>query len=135
MKTIKQKGQAIVEFALIVPLFCLFMFGIFYAGMFAVDYVTLNNIAFVETRKAVIAHAGDSGKYSDVVKRKSDGVLLLNGWYDFGGKDNIDVTVNKPENGDTMTATITAEVDKNTSILLRTILPEKITIRSSMYSG
>ena len=30
----KQKGQSIIEFALVLPLFLLLVFGLFYIGMF-----------------------------------------------------------------------------------------------------
>ena len=42
---ISQKGQAVVEFAMILPLFLLFLFGIVYMGMIFADYMSINNMA------------------------------------------------------------------------------------------
>ena len=37
----KQRGQILIEFALILPLFLLMIFGIFYSGMLFYDYIAL----------------------------------------------------------------------------------------------
>lgn len=54
----KCKGQVIVEFALILPLFLLIMYGIIYSGMMFHDYSTLSNVARASAREAAIS--GDS---------------------------------------------------------------------------
>lgn len=41
----KQKGQILIEFALILPFFLLFVFGIIYCGMMFYDYSQLQNVA------------------------------------------------------------------------------------------
>ncbi len=41
----RQKGQAIVEFALVLPLFFLFSWGMIYIGLLYSDYLTLANWA------------------------------------------------------------------------------------------
>ena len=51
----KHKGQVIVEFALILPLFLLIMYGIIYSGMMFHDYSTLSNIARSSAREAAIS--------------------------------------------------------------------------------
>lgn len=50
-----QKGQSIVEFALILPFFIFFLFGIIYFGMGFADYVALNDIARGSARAASIS--------------------------------------------------------------------------------
>ena len=50
----KQKGQSIIEFALVLPLFLLLVFGLFYIGMFFADYLTLSSIARSSAREAAI---------------------------------------------------------------------------------
>lgn len=37
-----QRGQDLIEFALVIPLFLIFILGIMYCGFFFGDYVTLN---------------------------------------------------------------------------------------------
>ena len=59
----KQKGQSLVEFALVVPLFLLLLFGIIYSGMFFHDYSSLSNTARSAAREAAIIE-GDN--YSDI---------------------------------------------------------------------
>ena len=51
----KQKGQVIIEFALILPLFLILLFGIIYCGMLFYDYISLSNIARSAAREAAIS--------------------------------------------------------------------------------
>ena len=51
----KKKGQVIVEFALILPLFLLMIFGLIYSGMLFHDYSTLSNVARSATREVAIS--------------------------------------------------------------------------------
>ena len=51
----KHKGQSVVEFALVLPLFLLIMFGIIYTGMMFHDYTTVSNIARSSAREAAIS--------------------------------------------------------------------------------
>lgn len=46
----KQKGQAAVEFAFVVPLFFMMCFGMIYGGMAFMDYLQFNNTARVVAR-------------------------------------------------------------------------------------
>ena len=50
----RQKGQAIVEFALVLPLFFLFFWGMVYTGLLYKDYLTLSNIARESARAVSI---------------------------------------------------------------------------------
>lgn len=50
----KQRGQDIVEFALLIPFFFIFIFGIMYCGFLFGDYITLSNMARSAAREAVI---------------------------------------------------------------------------------
>lgn len=49
-----QKGQDIVEFALLLPVFLVIICGIMYVGFFFGDYMTLNNIARSAAREATV---------------------------------------------------------------------------------
>lgn len=51
----RQRGQVIVEFALILPLFLLMIFGLIYSGMLFHDYSTLSNVARSATREVAIS--------------------------------------------------------------------------------
>lgn len=50
----KQRGQDIVEFALLMPLFFIIFFGIMYCGFLFGDYLTLSSMARSAAREAVI---------------------------------------------------------------------------------
>ncbi len=50
----KSKGQSLVEFALILPLFLFLIFAIIYAGMLFHDYSALSSIARSAAREAAI---------------------------------------------------------------------------------
>jgi len=58
----KRKGQVIVEFAMILPLFLLIMYGIIYSGMMFHDYSTLSNIARAGAREAAISGETPTGE-------------------------------------------------------------------------
>ena len=50
-----QKGQDIIEFALLLPIFILIVVGIMYIGFFFSDYMTLSNLARSAARDAVVS--------------------------------------------------------------------------------
>ena len=60
----KRKGQSVVEFALVLPLFLFIMFGVIYTGMLFHDYATLSNIARTSAREAAVI-SGNEG-YSNI---------------------------------------------------------------------
>ena len=65
----KHKGQSTVEFALVLPLFLLVMFGTIYSGMMYHDYSTLSNIARACTREAALSatdSSNEQAKYEDI---------------------------------------------------------------------
>ena len=55
----KHKGQSVVEFALVLPLFLFIMFGVIYTGMMFHDYATLSNIARATAREAAVSDTSD----------------------------------------------------------------------------
>lgn len=70
-----QRGQDLIEFALVFPLFLVFILGIMYCGFAFGDYITLNNEARSAAREAVIgvssldtASTTENISYDDKVK-------------------------------------------------------------------
>lgn len=57
-----QKGQSIVEFALILPFFFLLLWGLVYFGLFFSDYLMLNSAARSCAREASLASSEDALK-------------------------------------------------------------------------
>lgn len=62
----KQKGQSLVEFALIVPFFLLLIFGLIYSGMLFHDYSSLSNTARSATREAALIEGYSEAEYNNI---------------------------------------------------------------------
>ena len=61
----RQKGQVIVEFAIVLPLFLFMIFGLIYSGMLFHDYSTLSNVARSAAREAAIMTSTDYSSISN----------------------------------------------------------------------
>ncbi len=88
----KHKGQVIVEFALILPLFLLILYGVIYSGMMLHDYSTLSNIARASAREAAITgNLLASGERYTTIETHYDGMLdnLLTSLYAKDGTNPI----------------------------------------------
>jgi Flp pilus assembly protein TadG len=55
-----EQGQTMVEFALVVPILCLILFGVLQFGALYNDYVTLTDASRVGARKATVSKYEDS---------------------------------------------------------------------------
>lgn len=79
----KHKGQSVVEFALVLPLFLFIMFGIIYTGMMFHDYTTLSNIARSSAREASVSGTGpeSSGRYTEIESHYLDQFNLMTNFY------------------------------------------------------
>ncbi len=51
----KQRGQTLVEFALMAPMIFLLIFGMIYGGVMFIDYMNLNNDARALARRIAVA--------------------------------------------------------------------------------
>ena len=59
----KQKGQSVVEFAFIVPIFFMMCFGMVYGGILFMDYIQFNNAARGVAREiALTTNANDRNR-------------------------------------------------------------------------
>ena len=102
----RHKGQVIVEFALILPLFLLIMYGIIYSGMMFHDYSTLSNIARASAREAALS---DPSKYTEIAGRYE--VLLDNLTTSFYTKADNDPISIEPEGTDGVKTTINMQLN------------------------
>lgn len=50
----RQRGQSVVEFAFILPVFTLFLFGLIYGGIMFLQYFNLSNDARAEARRIAV---------------------------------------------------------------------------------
>ncbi len=129
-----QKGQAIVEFALVLPLFLFLLFGIIYTGLLFKDYMTLSNLARETVRAAAIVEGTSSySAFADEYKTQA-GKLLTTDLYVIKDVTIADRTVSvTAEASDTVTVTeLIVTVNLNTSVPWD-ILPKEYKIDYSMY--
>ncbi|MBQ7480184.1 MAG: pilus assembly protein [Selenomonadaceae bacterium] len=90
----QQKGQAIVEFAFVLPFFLFLVFGIIYFGFLFKDYMTLSNVARSSAREAALGTDYDTVK--DYYK---DSTQLSTGVYTWSGEGDS-FTIEKITNGE-----------------------------------
>ncbi|MBQ9479626.1 MAG: pilus assembly protein, partial [Selenomonadaceae bacterium] len=65
----RQRGQSIIEFAVIVPFFLMFMLSVIYGGMMISDYLALKHVAGTAARVATLSGNNvELGANEDVLK-------------------------------------------------------------------
>lgn len=102
-----KRGQAMVEFAIIVPFFIFMLYAFSYLGMFFHDYLTLNEM----TRD--IARHESVGISFEKIKVNYSNTTFLTNVYTFDPEKNVKVVVaseivNGTANGQNVTVTLTA---------------------------
>ena len=125
------KGQSVVEFALVLPLFLFIMFGVIYIGMMFHDYITLSNIARSSAREAATSATYD---YGDIAKYYRDNQLdeLMTSFYKRADSDPIVIERVKPgteEEG--VQSTINMQLKVN-GFFIDMILPKTFGVRYYM---
>jgi Flp pilus assembly protein TadG len=102
-----ERGQTMVEFALVIPILCVVLFGILQFGALYNDYVTLTDATRVGARKAATSrHEDNPAAAAEAAARNSAKGL------DAGDLD-INVSATAWEHGETVTveATYPYEID------------------------
>ena len=62
----RQRGQSVVEFAFVLPLFTLFLFGLIYGGIMFLQYFNLSNDARAEARRIAVMTPTNRDSYFGV---------------------------------------------------------------------
>ena len=70
-----QKGQSVVEFAVIIPLFLIFVMGIIYGGFAFADYLRCNNAVREIARGYSVEETEKRGTFKDGVKGNKEEFL------------------------------------------------------------
>lgn len=129
----KQKGQAVVEFALVLPFFFMLFWGIVYTGLLYKDYLTLSNFARESARTASIQ--GTAACYH-IMRNEIPAPDLSTSLYQWDVNKNSDFLI---EAGDSVvTVTLRANLNKDfpgVGIMdyLGMSLPRDYKIEYSMY--
>ena len=77
----RQKGQAIVEFAIVFPFLLMLLFGLIFSGLVFSDYMTLSNAARSSAREAALAPSKASDIASDYTNYFQTSSPLVTGIY------------------------------------------------------
>ena len=124
----KQKGQSLIEFALVFPFFLFLILGIIYSGMLFYDYSTLSNIARSAARERAVADS--SVQTSTII-----GHYFVNNQFNphiitslYGpATENPFVIQNGASDSDDIVVTITMQLGRRPPIV-EIILPERYSI-------
>lgn len=127
-KYLRRRGQAAVEFALLLPIFALVLFSTIYIGFFVLDYVTLDNAAAQAARNAVKNGYPYNITTTDSAKISRTDLFLT--WYELNSA-NSELTTEGGINY--VTVTIRAEL-KSTKrdTILADIMPEAYTVSKTV---
>lgn len=126
-----RRGQAIVEFAIILPVFMLMLFGLANLSMFLHDILTINEMA------RDIARNESVGITFDEIRENYRNAVFLTNLYQFNPDNGVQVTT-APENaqnpvaGQNVTVTVTATLNIAAGSIWREFLPAAITARLVM---
>ncbi len=111
-----QKGQSILEFAIVLPLFTLILVGILYASMTLADYLSLSSMARSSAREASVVQDKNQveKKYPEVKEKYKDYKFPVD-IYKWDPKKNFNIEYKK--NTHNVTVTIKAELNEDGSML------------------
>lgn len=120
-----RRGQAFVEFAVILPIFFLMLYALAYLGMFLHDYLALNDLTRDIARKEAVGIS-----FADIKQNYRERTFLT-GIYSFN-PDDVTVTTDAEEigGGQQVTVTLTATVNVAENSFWGEVLPP--TISSSL---
>lgn len=137
-----QKGQSVVEFALVLPLFLLLVMGIFYIGMVMADYLTLSSIARSSAREAAIISSDSDYKnnYKKIRDKYKDKELPVD-IFDWQATEKENFNIKYESNSHNVKVTMKADLNTAGSRLGNIVNKlaggtklAKIDIEYSMYS-
>ena len=92
-----ERGQTMVEFALVVPIICLVLFGVLQFGMLYNDYVTVTDASRVGARKAAVSRLAASPAAAAEAAARSSAAGLDQSQLD------VNVTATAWEHGESVT--------------------------------
>lgn len=137
-KFLRQRGQATVEFTLLLPIFALILFATIYVGFFVVDYVTLDNAAAQAARHAALNKTGNYD-ITAIDQTKIEKTKLFLSWYELRennctkiSQGNINETTGEFEvapDGGYVRVMIQANLkDSKKDTILKEIMPNAYTV-------
>lgn len=123
----KQKGQALVEFALIIPFFLLLIFGLIYSGLLFHDYNTLSNTARSAAREAALLPVTASDNDYKSIKDHYLGKTTVTSLYTYN--PTTDFVVQREGSGNDVYVKVRIHMVRNvTSYIMNVVLPPSFDI-------
>lgn len=113
------KGQAVIEFALVLPLLLIVLIGIFYCSMILSSYLSLSSMARSSARAAAVAET-NADNYSAVRSKYFNETMPVNAYtWDAKSKNDFNITYDKANNNVvvTMHAKLNANGSKIASVM------------------
>ena len=114
-----QKGQLILEFALVLPFLLVLIIGSINFGFFFADYVALNNVARSVAREAALQEGND---FSQIRTRALNQSLPLKGVFAWGPsttQSQFSIEDQPIQNSSTGTGTTTASAKSNIVVKIK----------------
>ena len=110
-----QKGQSIIEFALVLPLFLLLLVGVCHVGVIMADYLTLSSIARSSAREASVTI--DKTEYTKnkykKVRANYEGKKLPVDIFEWNPKNEKDFKITYENNSQNVKVEMKAALNKN----------------------
>lgn len=142
MRMERQKGQSMVEFAFILPLFVFIFLAIMYMGMLFADYLSFNDIARSAARYAAI-NGTDATTISTLRTsydtKYSSGDIMHTSLYKWNPESEDDFYITKSTDGKSVSVKIVLrESEENEGVSMNSVLsfavPKTLTITYEMYN-
>ena len=122
-----RRGQASIEFALILPIFAMLLFALIYVGFLFIDVVTLDGAASAAARSAAL----HNGVVDQPLKEKIRKTTLFLYWYEM---DEDSPKVSTDANGFvTGMVQVKLKDEVKDNAVLKMFLPEAYTVVKTAY--
>ena len=121
-----QKGQSVVEFAVIIPLFLMFVMGIIYGGFAYADYLRCNNAVREIARAYSIEEANKRGTFKDKVNSNNGAFLEEHNAVPVTKLYKVTYNLDDTTKSDYVTVSVTFELNIGDNDFGRKVLPEEL---------
>ena len=137
------RGSAIIEFVIVMPLFFLMLFGMLYGGIMLHDYNGLNELTRAAARAGAIEQTDDSDPESEAEEATTKKVARIKKFIADNGNnylllyevdnDDVSVTDDAQINGeDAIQVVVSATRTEDIPLIVVDLLPETISSSMSM---
>ena len=127
-KFLRRRGQATIEFVLILPIFAMLLFALIYLGFLFIDVVTLDGAA-----AAARSAAMNSGTVNSTLRDKIQDTKLFLYWYEVDAASPKRLDSGTDEKIFTYGIQVKLKDSVKDNAVLKMFLPEKFTVTKTAY--